>query len=99
VPRKEVEMAATAPRTINPDLTPCTSAGFGAVHGVAGPAVGERNRVVDEDSAALEAEVLAAHPDGSGQLRVHRNRGKEPAQPPIPAPDRSSVPPLDDWIF
>ncbi|SDX63854.1 hypothetical protein SAMN05660209_00929 [Geodermatophilus africanus] len=89
-------MATTAPRTTDPDLTPSTSAGSGAVHGVAGPAVGERIRVVDEDSAAPEADVLAAHPDGSAELRVHRNRGTQPAQPPIPVPDRSSVPPLGD---
>ena len=91
VPRKEVEMAGTAPRTISADLTRFTSAGFGTVHGVAGLAVGGRVRVVDEDSDVLEAEVLAAHADGSAELRVHWNRGKERAYPPMPVPGRSSV--------
>ncbi len=82
-------MAAIAPRTTDPDLTTSTSAGCGAVHGVAGPAVGERIRVVDEDSAAPEADVLAAHPDGSTKLWVHRNRGTQPAQPPMSVTDRA----------
>ena len=89
-------MAGITARMASAGLTRSASASSDTVHGVAGLAVGEESCVV-EDTGVLKTEVLTAHADGSAELAVARNRGKNPTRPPTPVPGRSSAPPLDDW--